>query len=73
MTLSPTLQPYAQRKVRVVAGYGDAELWALVEIASNGCKVWDLQTWQDYVELVMSVEDTVEDWTAKTIRSRVKP
>lgn len=73
MPLPAILQPYAKRKVRVVAGYGDAELIALTELKDPARKHWRMGTWCDAMVEVLACELSIEDWTAQLEASRVKP
>ena len=70
--LPAILQPYAKRKVRVVAGYGDPELWALVEL-KHGKQHWELGPWTDVLRELFTCELSIEDWTASRQESTVDP
>jgi hypothetical protein len=57
--------PFAQRKVRAVANYGEEQLVALSEIATRGKKHWDVGEWDRAFKGIMSCEDTVEVFASR--------
>lgn len=63
--LPECLVPFAQRKVRAVANYGEEQLIALSEIAAGGKKHWDVGEWDRCFRGIMSCEDTVEQFAVK--------
>jgi hypothetical protein len=63
--LPPILAPYADRKVRAVAAYGEAELNALIGVASHGRKDWTPADWGAYYYEAMRCDDTVAQFAAR--------
>lgn len=67
------LKPYLQRKVRVVAAYGEPELWALIDLLTGGQTMWAYEDYQHYYMLVTKCELPIADWTAQLQESKFDP
>lgn len=67
VALPPCLVPFAQRKVRAVANYGEEQLIALSEIAAGNKKHWALGEWEACFKGIMACDDTVEVFAARKL------
>jgi hypothetical protein len=57
--------PFADRKVRTVANYGEEQLIALSEIAAGGKKHWDVGEWEVCFRGIMKCDETVAQFAAR--------
>lgn len=71
MTIPKVLEPYADRKVRVVAKYGEPELWALIDIISGGQHAFDLGGYKETLRAIDSCEMSIKDWTNAIAEGKV--
>lgn len=71
MTVPKILEPYADRKVRVVAKYGEKELWGLINIISGGRRVFNLYDYEEILRTIDSCEMSIQDWTNSIAEGKV--